>query len=289
VSRQIRTPKSEIRRKAEGRNPKPRSGAGQKWFFGLGPSAFLRPSALGLWIFLTLLAFCALPCFASPATALFQDGLQAYRDGDYSRAALEFHESAARSPAAGTLQNLGNAEWQRGQPGRAILAWEQSLWLDPFNNTVNTDLRFARKVAQLEAPDLTWYEVVSSWLPVNWWAALAGISLWVAVGMALTPTILHRRRTTTQQAVAAVALMVFLLSIPAHFGIHTRSHLGFILEKDTPLRLTPTHGAQAITRLPAGEPARYERVRGNFLLIRTARTQGWVERSELGLLSPGGA
>lgn len=220
----------------------------------------------------------------SPATALFQDGLQAYRAGDYSRAALEFYESAARRPASGTLQNLGNAEWQQGRTGRAVLAWEQALWLDPFNATVHNDLRYARKMAQLEAPDLAWYEVVSTWLPVNWWACLAGFSLWLAVGMTLVPGVFRRRRTAWQQAVAAVALMVFLLSIPAHAGVHTRSHLGFILEKDTPLRLTPTREAQAITRLPAGEPARYERVRGEYLLIRTGRALGWVERTQFGLI-----
>ena len=221
---------------------------------------------------------------STPAGALFQDGLEAYRGGDYARAALEFGQSAARRPASGTLQNLGLAEWQQGQAGAAILSWERALWLDPFNRTVHGDLRFARKAAQLEAPDLAWYEVVSTWLPVNWWACLAGLSLWLAVGLVLLPSLLRQRRAAWQQALAALAMMVFLLSIPAHVGVHTRSHLGFILAKDTPLRLTPTRNAQTITRLTAGEPGRYERVRGPYLLIRTGRTVGWVEKTQFGLV-----
>ena len=80
--------------------------------------------------------------------------------------------------------------------------------------------------------------------------------------------------------------MVFLLSVPAQIGVHTRSRIGFILQKDTPLRLTPTLEAQAVTRLAPGEPARWVRARGNYVLIRTSRTRGWIEREQLGLICP---
>ena len=171
-------------------------------------------------------------------------------------AAEAFRQSVTLQPASGALQNLGNAEWQRHRTGAAILAWEQALWLDPFNQSARQNLRFARKTAQLEAPDLAWYEVISTWLPVSWWAWIAGVSLWLAVGMVLLPGILRRRKATWHQAIAALGLMVFLLSVPAHIGVETRSRIGFVLQKDTPLRLTPTLEAQAVTRLAAGEPAR---------------------------------
>ncbi len=220
---------------------------------------------------------------ASP-DALFQQGANAYQAGRFVDAVNAFRESALARPASGTLQNLGNAEWQRGQAGPAILAWEQALWLDPFNQAARRDLRFARKAAQLEAPELTWCEVVSTWLPLNWWAWIAGASLWLAVGMGMLPGIFRARKAAWHQALAALGLAVFLLCIPAHIGVDTRCGIGFILAQDTPLRLTPTHEAQVLARLPAGAPARLERARGDFLLIRTSRTLGWVEKHELGLL-----
>ena len=225
---------------------------------------------------------------ATPADALFRDGIRAYRAGEYGRAALEFRQSAARQPASGTLQNLGNAEWRRGQTGAAILAWEQARWLDPFNEPARLDLRFARKAAQLDAPDLAWYEVISSWLPADWWTWIAGASLWLAVGMVLLPGILRRRKAAWHQAIAALGLMVFLLSVPAHLGGHTRARIGFVLEKDTPLRLTPTSESQIMTRLAAGEPARCEGTHGNYLLIRTRSEgfRGWVQQSQFGLICP---
>ena len=224
----------------------------------------------------------------APPDALFLAGTQAYHAADYPRAARAFQESSALRPASGTLQNLGNAEWQRGHTGAAIVAWERALWLDPFNEAVRDDLRFARKTAQIEAPELAWYEVVSTWLPADWWVWIAGASLGLAVAMVTLPDVLRRPKAGWHQSIAAVGLMVFLLSVPAHLGIHTRSRIGFALQPETPLRLTPTVEAQVITRLAAGEPARCQRVSGNYVLIRASREgfRGWVERTQLGLICP---
>jgi tetratricopeptide (TPR) repeat protein len=242
----------------------------------------VRTSALG-FLLAPLLSLAAL---ASSPDTLFQTGVAAYRAADYTRAAEAFRQSVTVQPASGTLQDLGNAEWQCRRAGAAILAWEQALWLDPFNESARQNLRFARKTDQLEAPELAWYEVISTWLPVAWWAWIPGASLWLAVGMAALPGILRRRKATWHQAIAAVALMVFLLSIPAIFGVHTRARIGFVLQKDTPLRLTPTLEAQAVTRMAAGEPARWVRAHGNYVLLRTNRALGWVEREQFGLTCP---
>jgi hypothetical protein len=231
-------------------------------------------------------------CFgahAEPSSALetnFRNGVQAYNSGDYLHAAQAFEKSAVSQPASGTLQNLGNSEWQRGRAGPAIVAWEQSTWLDPFNSVARNDLRFARKTAQVEAPELTWYEVVSTWLPANWWATIAGVSFWAAVGMVMLPGILRVRKAAWQQAVAAFGIMIFLLSLPAHAGVYSRSRIGFVLEKNTPLRLTPTVESQMITHFAAGEPVRCERARGNYILVRNGRARGWLERGQLGMVCP---
>ena len=250
--------------------------------FGFRPSFGFRISAFG-FLFALLLPLSAL---ASSPDTLFQTGITAYRAADYARAVAALRQSVTLEPASGALQSLGNAQWQSRRTGDAILAWEQALWLDPFNEAASQNLRFARKAAQLEAPELAWYEVISTWLPVSWWAWIAGGSLWLAVGMGTLPGIMRRRKTTWQQAIAALALMVFLLSVPAIFGVQTRSRIGFVLQPDTPLRLTPTLEAQAVTRLAPGEPARWLRTRGDYVLIRVSRTLGWVARDQLGLICP---
>jgi tetratricopeptide (TPR) repeat protein len=226
---------------------------------------------------------CALQVNAA-AVDSFTTGTAAYLSGDYDQAARAFRTAVAQRPSSGGLRNLGNAEWQRGQNGGAILAWEQALWVNPFDGRARNNLRFAREKAQIDSPELTWYEIASSWLPVNWWAWLAGLSLWLAVGALILPGVFRWRKATWPQAVAALGLGLFLVSIPAHVGALTRSNIGFVLNAETPLRLTPTAGGETLTRLAAGEPARRLRTRGNYVFVRTNRSSGWMEKSQLGLI-----
>ncbi len=218
--------------------------------------------------------------------ALFDRGVSAYTAGEYTAAVEALRASTASSPSSGGLQNLGNAEWKLGRTGQAVLAWERALWVDAYNRAARQNLKFARSTDQLESPDLSWYEVISTWLPVNWWPWITGLSLWGSVGLVAIPAFLGKAKSSWTQAAAAFGLMLFLLSLPALLGISTRSKIGFVLQRGTPLLLTPTRDGQAITHLAAGDPARLKRFRGNFALVRAGRSTGWIERNRLGLICP---
>jgi hypothetical protein len=234
-----------------------------------------------LWVMFTLLVQVN-PGFATS----FEDGLRSYSEAEYEKAASVFRELASVAPATGTFQNLGNAEWRRGRTGEAILAWERARWIDAYNRGARENLDFARKTAQLESPELAWYEIISTWLPVNAWAWLTGVALWLAVAMILLPGILGHKKEAWHQAVAAFALMLFLLSLPAQAGVHTRTKIGFVLSKDTPLRLTPTREAQGVIHVAAGQPLRLLAERGQYLLVRTSGLKGWLAKTEAGFVCP---
>jgi len=217
---------------------------------------------------------------------LFRRAVENYRSGQFAEASKDFRATAADSPTSGTLLNLGLTEWRRGRMGAAVLAWEQARWVDPFDARARENLRYARQLTGVESPDLAWYERASAWLPANAWAWIASASLWLAIGLSVVPVVFRWRKAAWTQAVAALCLAVFLASVPALFGVVTRTQIGFVLQRDTPLRLTPTDAAEAVTKLPAGEPARVVRARGVYVLVRTARGQGWVERNQFGLVCP---
>lgn len=221
-------------------------------------------------------------------SSLFEAGVTAYRAGEYSLAADMFQHANLRQLSSGGLRNLGNAEWKTGRTGRAILAWEQAVWVDPFDGVARTNLLFARRVAQVETPELRWYEAASTWLPSWWWAAIAGISLWTAIGAAVLPGVLRVRKAAWHQTVAALGLAVFFLSLPAHVGVASRSKLAVVLERDTALRLTPTTEGQVVTRLGAGETVRIAKRERDFFFVKSARTRGWVSRSSVGMVCPRG-
>ena len=62
----------------------------------------------------------------------------------------------------------------------------------------------------------------------------------------------------------------------------SRAQIGFVVARNTPLRLTPTRAAEVISTLTAGEPARKLRTRGDYLFIRTANETGWIEQQAFG-------
>jgi hypothetical protein len=216
----------------------------------------------------------------------FARGVEFSRAGQYPEAAAAFAQAAQAQPAAGTLLNLGLAEWHRGHAGAAIVAWEQAQWIDPFDTRAVTNLNFARQVAQVDAPELRWPETISTWLPPNAWVWLAGASLWLAVGLLVLPGVFRRRIRGWQQTLAALAFGVFLFSLTANFGTVSRTRIGFVLKKNAPLRLTPTREAETLATLAAGEPARQLRARGNYLFIHTATASGWIEHGDFQLVCP---
>lgn len=280
--KQIRNPNSEIRPGSETRNRD--AGFTRRW------SAGPRISVFGIQIFLLTAVLARLASLAqaaapAPETA-FQQASAAYARGAYSDSAVRWSDLARERPSAGAFHNLGNAEWKRGRVGYAVLAWERAQWLDPYDASTRANLRFARKSAQFSMPDLAWYEVCSTWLPVNAWAWIASGGFWLAVGLVALPGIFRWRKAGWHQAVSAAAFALFLLAVPALLGVHTRARLGVIRLADTPLRLTPTGEAQAVAKLPAGEVVRWERSRRDYLYVRAGNdAAGWVRRSEFGAIA----
>jgi len=239
---------------------------------------------LDAWCFYFLLALFALTS-SLRAQDFFALGSQAYADHNYEQAATNFFQAANHSPASGTFHNLGNAEWQLGHTGPAILAWERALWLDPFSPKPQQNLRFARKARLLDSPELLWYEICSTWLPATAWPWLASMSLWLAIALVVLPGVFRWRSAGWHQALAAAGFAIFLLTIPALIGIHSRSKLGVVIPKSVNLRLTPTAEAQPTARLAAGEIVRLDHRRGQYLFVRTATGTGWIDQSQLSLIA----
>jgi len=242
------------------------------------------PRCLGIFLLAALIYAANLSQAAT--NDFFARGLEFSHAGQFPEAAAAFEKAARAQPAAGTLLNLGLAEWQRGHAGAAILAWEQARWIDPFDPRTATNLKFARQAAQLDEPPLKWFEEVSTWLPANAWVWLAGGALWLAVGLLVLPGIFRRRKAGWHQWLAALAFGFFLFSLTANFGVVSRAQIGFVVRKNAPLQLTPTHDGEVISTLASGEPARQLRTRGNYVFIHTLGASGWMEQSEFRLVCP---
>ena len=216
----------------------------------------------------------------------FHAGVTAYKAGQFDLAALLFSDSLAGLSASGTLLNLGLAEWRTGKSGAAILAWEQSAYLNPFDVSAQENLSFARDIIFVNQPELSRCELASTWLPASWWAWLACGSLWVAVGMMTLPGFFRLPKSNWHQTLAALSLGIFILSLAPNYGVMTRATIGIIVEKNTALRLTPTRSAASITLLSAGEPIRQLRVRGEYIFVHSQSGNGWIKLQQVKFICP---
>jgi len=216
-------------------------------------------------------------------TNFFELGIAAYKAGNFGEAAKQFEAETRRAPSAESWSNLGNAEWQSQQHGPAVLAWERALWINPFDKDAAAGLWFARQSSGLSAPPLRWWEVFSTCLPPNVWAGLAAASFWVAVSAGVIfPVTLRWRRTAWSQSLAAFGLGIFLLALTGAYGVQTRARLAVVTAPAATMLQAPTAHAPVVSKLNAGEVARTEFARGNYLYVRTGTGEvGWLERSQL--------
>ena len=212
-------------------------------------------------------------------------GLPAAKAGNFPEAVAAFERDLKAGPSSGGFVNLGIVEWQRGHAGAAILAWERAVWINPYDARANQNLKFARMVAQVDAPELRWFEQPSTWLPSNAWVWVAGAGFWLAVGMLVLPRVLRWRKSGWHQPLAALGFCILIFGLTANVGVVSRTDIGFVVKNNASLRLTPTSGSEFISTLPAGEPFRRVKTRGNYYFIRTTMAAGWIERSQAGLIN----
>lgn len=212
---------------------------------------------------------------------------EAGQAGNYEAMAAQLRRVLAVQVAPSVLHNLGNAEFQQGRSGAAILAWERAHALDPQLRQSTSNLRYARGKLGIDLPELSWPERYSSFLAPDVWIWTATLSIWLAIVLLAAPYLFAKPRTSWLQGSAVVAIGLFLLTLPALAGIASRARLGVILTPDTLLRLTPTAEGEVVGHLAEGEMARLEMSRGPYVYIRAGGDRaGWVGLKEFAKLWP---
>lgn len=106
-------------------------------------------------LFITLCVCCLsmLSSLAIEPDRLFFKGQEAYDAGDYIEA-VEWYEQILEdgSYSAELFYNLGNAYYQQGDPGRAILNYRRAERLMPADADLKNNLRFVREQTGAEMP-----------------------------------------------------------------------------------------------------------------------------------------
>ena len=147
---------------------------------------------------------------------------EAYRGGDFKRS-VDLYETVIKESISNNLvspqlyYNLGNAYFRDNQLGKAILNYERALLLDPGDNDIRHNLRFAnnRKVDRITpAGDIfisNWFKAIRNLYSSNAWAVIAIISFVLSViffATYLFVSVLWVRKTAFYTFIVLFLLMI---------------------------------------------------------------------------------
>ncbi len=217
-------------------------------------------------------------------------------DGDFAHAADLMDSLETRGEVnADFYLSLGNARFESGAPGRAILAYERGLRLRPGNKDLANNLRFVREQTGLgvaAVPDfflLRWWRIAGAALGTTfsyvlsllfWWIAVAGCVWWI-----LRRAGMEEKQRFTLLPAAAVAVCVaaafFVLGQSRYTYLHQADEAVLVAPAAT-LRVSPTQAGSVEAELEQGYKLRIiDEVNGYVKVQLADGRQGYLLRSEI--------
>lgn len=196
------------------------------------------------------------PVCASAAPVVAQEeaylqGNELYQNGQFGPAVEAYRSVLGAGMESATLHyNLGNAHFQSGELGQAILSWERALDRDPGLADARSNLQLARSLTVDDVEPLPTFWLVSAW---RWWVELlprvlllAGLAAgWLLLWSGVAGRILARgegvrRLSTLAMPVGGVLVLILGVNVAVReFGVGQASR-GVILAEAVPVRSAPT-------------------------------------------------
>ncbi len=246
-------------------------------------------------VLLTLLGMIA--CLAS---ARADESVERFERANADFEVGRFKEAAAadeelldeQGPRVAVLQNLGSAYFRSGDVGRAILAFERALLLDPGAPDLRANLKLVRDEAAVFPPLPAegwrgWLERPSR----EFWSGLAlGSALLLPVAAGLWLVLRSRWRGAAAVSISAsvaglAALGLSLDTLQWRKGEDAR---GIVVGDPAKVRISPFEKAEERGSLAGGREVRLGREENGYFWVSVdgGATEGWVAAKQVERLIP---
>ncbi|CAH0999800.1 hypothetical protein LEM8419_01100 [Neolewinella maritima] len=219
--------------------------------------------------------------------------------GDYAHAS-EILDSLERKDglSATAYLGLGNAYFEVGKTGRAILAYERGLRLRPGHRALRNNLKYVREEAGLTTPVLPeffllrWWRAVGAFLGSTvayivaaccWWIAVVGGVYWYLRRRTMAE---KRRFVLLPLAVTFLVLAVVLYALgQSRYEYLNSTDEAVLLTAGAALRVSPTEAASVEDELPAGSHLSITDRVGKYVKVTLADgRQGYLLQDELAII-----
>ena len=224
------------------------------------------------------------------AEELMSDANERYSRGEYAEAAQQYEALLAEGFSHAALYyNLGNAYFQQGDLGRAILNYLRAERLSPRDSDIRANLDLARSNTvdnlQVEGDSLvaSMARLAHRWATPGEMGAVVLI-LWIVGGISLATLFVitrSRRLTALLRAVAVCALLSALVALPIWLSVllaDPYSNTGVVIAETVEVVNGPGSQYATAFTLHSGAQARLVDSRQGWILVELPGGElwGWV-------------
>jgi tetratricopeptide (TPR) repeat protein len=246
--------------------------------------------------FLLVLIFTAGMALATDlasASEWFRQGNTAYEKGNFQEAAEDYQKAEDLGVANATLYyNHGNALFRLNQLGPSILFYERAHKLEPLDEDINFNLRYAQshvedKVPEPESNLLTrvlWRLHASYSIRSGLWAAFALFTLAFAFAISALMLLSFLRWLSVVGAVVAV-LALLALSPSLLYKIHQQEteEYAIVMQPVVEMFSGPGENYQVLAKVHEGTKFEIVEEHGDWLSVKLANGKGgYVRANQLG-------
>lgn len=226
--------------------------------------------------------------FAGHAAAqTLDDANRAFVAGKYPEATQAYEAVLAQKGySAPVLFDLGNAYYQQGNLGQAILAYQRALWLAPGDADIAANLQLAQKQAGLAATAPHGADRIARVLSASGWAWL-GCAAWTLLCASLLLRVVVPRQTTLFNFTAIASAFVLTTAFAGAVFASDALKQAVIVDKNVSAFIAPFPGAQIVFSPAPGETVTIQETHGDFLRV-TDRSghAGWISKGQVTPIVP---
>jgi tetratricopeptide (TPR) repeat protein len=222
---------------------------------------------------------------ADDVTARFEAANLLYEKGQFEPAAAAYEQMLADGVrSAGLLFNAGNAWFKSGQTGRAVAYWLQAEALDPRNDRIQINLRFAREAVTGGMVPVPLWPAQLKVLTLGEWAAIFLAAGWVFFGLlalgAWRPA--WRGRIRVPAVISGLALAGTLTLLIITVRDRADSILAVVVVKEAVVRFGPLAESQSAFVARDGAEFRVTDRKDAWLKVEDALgREGWLPGNQV--------
>jgi tetratricopeptide (TPR) repeat protein len=247
-------------------------------------------------VILFLFLFTIVAVAQSGMKHFFEQGNQAYREGEY-QTALEWYRKivGVGYRSSPVYYNMGNCFYKLGQTGYAILYYEKALQLDPRDREIKFNLELAnlKVVDRLEAPPqfflFTWWDTIKTYFSISQLTRLM-ITLYVVTILMLIAFLFlryHAFRKVILSLLIVFTVLTLFASYILYLNVQTENeHIeAIVLVSSVNVLSEPNENSIDVFVLHEGVKVNLSQRRGEWVEISLPDGKsGWIKQENLGII-----